>query len=256
MTSTLIVGNWKMHGTTSVASTLAAELAENEIIRDAKRDGVDVVCCPPFTALSLVGQLLAETSVKLGAQTCHYQRQGAHTGDISAEMLRDVGCSFVLVGHSERRRDHHESNDQVAAASIAAVDAGLIPVICVGETYHEHQSAMTYDVLERQIGSVCTALGSKLSSCVVAYEPVWAIGTGLAATAEHVQTTHAHIVELVRTHGVTIPVLYGGSVNASNAEELLATMHVGGLLIGGASLNISSFAAIVAAARSRGGWRR
>ncbi|MBU3742143.1 MAG: triose-phosphate isomerase [Candidatus Kapabacteria bacterium] len=253
MTKTMIVGNWKMNGTQPVARSLAEGLVNNDIIRSAHADGVQVVCCPPFTALSLVQQTIADTPIQLGGQACHHQRQGAHTGDVSAAMLRDVGCSHVLVGHSERRRDHHESDDQVVAISIAAIDAGLVPIICVGETLEEHQQGLTRNVLQRQVGILCSALGNNLSRCVLAYEPVWAIGTGLAATAEHVETTHAYIAEVTRTHGIVIPVLYGGSANASNAEELLSSEHVNGLLVGGASLDAISFAGIVAAARRKGG---
>jgi len=230
----LIAGNWKMHGTRSEAVTLAGALAKNV----ARPRGREVVVAPPFTALDAVAQAVNGTSIKLAAQHCHWEPQGAYTGEISVAMLRETGCTYVIVGHSERRQHFAETDETVAARAHAALGAGLFVIACVGETEQERERGETEDVLRRQI-SVLEAD----DNLVVAYEPVWAIGTGRTATAEIAQESHAFVKSLLE-----VPVLYGGSVKPENAAELLSQPAVDGALVGGASLDLDSFTEICRAA--------
>jgi len=240
----LIAGNWKMH----MLRAPAVELAQG-VAAGAQGLGCDLLVCPPFTAIEPVARALQGTAVAVGGQDCHTQVQGAHTGDVSAAMLRDAGASWVILGHSERRQHHGESDELVREKVQAAVAAGLTPIVCVGETETQRASRQETDVVGWQLaGSL-----PKPFDGVVAYEPVWAIGTGLTATEQDVATMHAFIREaLVRQLGAAgqgIRILYGGSMRAANAASLLAVPHVGGGLIGGASLKAEDFLAIARAAQ-------
>lgn len=240
----MIVGNWKMHGLTADALALAHGVA-------AGTAGLacDLLLCPPFVHVAAVAQALAGSGVPVGGQDCHQAKQGAHTGDVSASMLRDAGASWVILGHSERRQNHGETDELVREKVLAAVAAGLTPIVCVGETADQRARGEETDVVGWQIaGSL-----PKPFTGVVSYEPVWAIGTGQTATERDVAVMHAFIRdELVRQFGSAgeeIPLLYGGSVRAANARSLLAVPHVGGALVGGASLKADEFLAIARAAK-------
>ena len=229
----LIAGNWKMNG-------LAASLDELRSIAAGRPDNVDALVCVPATLLERASRI---DGVMVGAQDCHAKESGAHTGDLSAAMLRDSGASHVIVGHSERRADHNEDDATVRAKTEAALTAGLVPIVCIGETEEERARGVTNDVLARQLEGSMPEAGDEI---VVAYEPVWAIGTGRSATTHDVAEAHAHIRGTLGRNDVRI--LYGGSVKPSNAEEILALDGVDGALVGGASLKASDFLAICRAA--------
>jgi triosephosphate isomerase len=228
----LIAGNWKMFKGPVEAAAFCRELRERDLA------GVDVVVCPPFVSLAAAVTVLADTEIAVAAQNVHWEPEGAFTGEISAPMLRELGVYGAIVGHSERRQYFGETDDGVARRAAAALDAGLSVIACVGETDEERERGETEDVLRRQV-SVLEAH----ENLVVAYEPVWAIGTGKTATPEQAQEAHAFVKSLLNA-----PVLYGGSVKPENAEELLAQPDVDGALVGGASLDVDSFTAICAAA--------
>jgi len=242
----LIAGNWKMNGLRADAKQLASEIAN---LRQNQPDGAfDLLVCPPYIVMETVGTAIDNSGVFLGAQTCHTAEKGAHTGDISPVMLKDAGCSHVIVGHSERRSDHGESDADVQAQAIAANAQDLIAIICVGETEAERESGKALDVVREQvIGSVPT--GATAENTVIAYEPVWAIGTGKVATPDDVQEVHAAIREtlgdkLGQDTAKGMRILYGGSMKPQNAKELLALADVDGGLIGGAALKSEDFWAI------------
>lgn len=246
----LVAGNWKMNGT-------SASLAELRAIGHGFMSGLDAeteaLICPPATLLSRVVEILATTPVKVGGQDCHAGESGAHTGDISAEMLRDAGASHVIVGHSERRTDHGETDAMVLAKAEAAWRAGIVAIICIGETKAEREAGATLDVLSRQIEGSVPASATPANT-VIAYEPVWAIGTGLTPTAGDVAEAHAHIraklSEKLGDAAARTRILYGGSVKPSNAVELLGIENVDGALVGGASLKAADFLGIAEAYRS------
>ena len=240
----LIAGNWKMHGLSADAVALARGVAAG-----AAGLACELLVCPPFVHIPAVAQALAGSAVAVGGQDCHQAKQGAHTGDISAPMLRDAGASWVILGHSERRLNHGETDELVREKVLAAVAAGLTPIVCVGETKDQRSGGQETEVVGWQLaGSL-----PKPFTGVVAYEPVWAIGTGDTATEEDVAVMHAFIrEELVRQFGDAgqgIRILYGGSVRPANAASLLAVPNVGGALIGGASLKAEDFLAIARAAQ-------
>ena len=242
----LVAGNWKMNGLSvglEEAKLLAAHLAGASY-------KCDVMLCPPATLLAQAHWQLKGTKVALGGQDCHAAVSGAHTGDISADMVKDTGATAVIVGHSERRTNHKETDAQVSAKATAAHKAGLIAIICIGETLEERKSGKTLGVLTTQIkGSV--PAGSTATNSVIAYEPVWAIGTGLTPTTAEVAEAHAHIRdELSKVMGAEGPatrILYGGSVKGSNAVELMGVANVNGALVGGASLKADDFMGIIKA---------
>jgi triosephosphate isomerase len=243
----LIAGNWKMNGLTAQSASLA------EAIRaGADRAACELLVCPPFTQLASVARILAGSQVAVGGQDCHTEEQGAHTGDISPVMLRDAGASWVILGHSERRQNHGETDELVREKVVTATNAGLNPIVCVGETEEQRQSGRETEIVGWQIsGSLPQGFAG-----TVAYEPVWAIGTGRTATEKDVAMMHAFIrEELVRQFGAggrAIRILYGGSVKPSNAAALLAVPEVGGALVGGASLSAEDFLAIATAAPAGG----
>jgi triosephosphate isomerase (TIM) len=240
----LIAGNWKMNGllpSLTEARAIAAGLV-------AGSDKADVLLCPPFTLISAMVQALAGTTVAVGGQDCHPATAGAHTGDVSAAMLRDLGASYVIVGHSERRADHGETSALVAAKAKAAHTQGLTPIICIGETEAERDAGR---VLEVVLGQLTKSIASvPAPEFVVAYEPVWAIGTGRTPTIADVAEVHnairATLVKLDASAGAKVRILYGGSVKPTNAAELLAVPNVNGALVGGASLKATDFLGIIA----------
>jgi triosephosphate isomerase len=237
----LVAGNWKMNG-------LAASVAQlDKIIAGAAKlpAAVDILVCPPFTLLAGFAARARGTRVAIGGQDCRAEASGAHTGDIAAEMLADAHATAVIVGHSERRRDYHETDAEVRAKAMAARRAGLLPIVCVGETRAARDAGAARDVVGRQLAG---SLPDGTGDFVVAYEPVWAIGTGLTPTPKDVTDMHGFIRgQLAARFGgfsETVRILYGGSVNASNAKELLAIDNVDGALVGGASLIAEDFLAI------------
>lgn len=242
----LAAGNWKMNGTAAALDELAA-LAE--ATREAR---AEVLICPPATLLSRAADRLSASHVTLGGQDCHAATSGAHTGDVSAEMLRDAGASAVILGHSERRADHGETDAEVRAKAEAAIAAGLTAVICVGETLEDRENGKTLDVVRSQLdGSLPD--GSTGDTVVVAYEPVWAIGTGRTPTLEQIGEMHTHMrAELARRFGDEMAdatrLLYGGSVKPGNAVGIFDVENVDGGLVGGASLKAEDFLPIVRAA--------
>ncbi len=245
--TTLIAGNWKMNASGEMAVTLI-----DGLVAWPGKDGVEMLVCPPFPYLGPVGAMISESDIKLGAQTCHANASGAHTGDVAAEMLADLGCSYAIVGHSERRADHGETDADVCAKAEAALRAGLTAIVCVGETEAERDAGKTLDIVGSQVANSVPD-GATAEKLVVAYEPVWAIGTGRTPTTDEVQEVHAAIrAGLASRFGDAtaggIRLLYGGSMKPSNAAELLALADVDGGLIGGASLKAEDFTAIADAA--------
>jgi len=246
MPKVLIAGNWKMNG-------LAAELAEARAVAEALvADPAQcrVALCPPATLVAQMAWSLKGSPVEVGGQDCHADPAGAHTGDVSAEMLADAGARLVIVGHSERRADHGETDAIVRAKAEAALRAGLEPIICVGETLDERKAGRALDVVTGQVEE-SVPLGVIGHDFAVAYEPVWAIGTGLTPTLTEIAEVHAAIRRTLTRRlgaaGGVAPILYGGSVKPSNAAEILATAEVGGALVGGASLKAADFLQIVRA---------
>lgn len=238
------MGNWKMNGLlASNASLLAGLRASSDLA-----DGREVAVCVPFPYLAQIGQALQGSLITFGAQDLSPHQQGAYTGDVSGDMLSDLGCSWVLVGHSERRSYHGETDQQVAHKASAALAAGLTPVVCIGETLAEQEAGHTLGVVARQLAPIL-ALGERaVASMVVAYEPIWAIGTGLTATPQQAQDVHAAIRASLASVGAGhVRILYGGSVNASNAVSLFSMSDIDGALVGGASLVSEEFLRIVAA---------
>ncbi|MCW9035297.1 MAG: triose-phosphate isomerase [Rhodospirillales bacterium] len=239
----LIAGNWKMNGLSGDGFELAEALVDG--MADVETPAYDMLICPPFTLIGGIAALLDDSAIALGAQDCHAAEKGAHTGDISAAMLADAGCDFVIVGHSERRTDHGEDDATVKAKAEAAQGADLIAVVCIGETEAQRDAGETLDVVCRQIqGSVPG--NSIAANTVVAYEPVWAIGTGRTPTNDEVQEVHAEIrKEISGLLGEEVAqgmrLLYGGSMKPGNAKDLLALADVDGGLIGGASLKAEDF---------------
>ena len=228
----LIAGNWKMYKGPAEAAEFCLGL------REAELEGVDVVVCPPYVSLAVAVQLLAGTEIAVAAQNVHWEPEGAFTGEISVSMLRELGVYGTIVGHSERRQLFGETDDTTAERARAALAGGLFVIACVGETEEERERGETEAVLRRQVSAF-----EADENLVVAYEPVWAIGTGKTATPEMAQEAHAFVKTLL-----DVPVLYGGSVKPENAAELLAQLDVDGALVGGASLDVESFAAICEAA--------
>jgi triosephosphate isomerase len=243
----LVAGNWKMNGTSASLPELAA--IGNGFARGLEAE-VDALICVPSTLLWRASEMLHRGPVKSGGQDCHAKESGAHTGEVSAEMLKDAGASYVIVGHSERRTDNGESDQIVHAKAEAAWRAGIIAIICIGETKDEREQGRTLDVLTRQIAGSVPASATH-ATVVIAYEPVWAIGTGLTPSVDDVVEAHAHIrTQLANVMGDEARrtrILYGGSVKPSNARELLSVANVDGALVGGASLKAADFLGIAEA---------
>ncbi|MEO0568413.1 MAG: triose-phosphate isomerase [Pseudomonadota bacterium] len=241
----LVAGNWKMNG-------LRQQLSELDALYKAKSDAsVGILICTPATLIESAAALMAPGAVKIGGQDCHANIAGAHTGDVSAEMLADAGATAVIVGHSERREDHGESSDMVRAKAVAAHRAGLTAIICVGETLAQREAKNTLDIIGGQMAASLPD-GCNRENTIVAYEPVWAIGTGKVASTKEIAQIHNFVRErLIRRFGeedgAEISLLYGGSVKASNATDIFATDNVDGALVGGASLAADDFLPIIKA---------
>lgn len=246
-----IIGNWKMHGSRDLAWKLGLDLHQH-VAANTKSD-VTMVLCPPFLYVPLLQDFLArhQSPIGLGAQDCHAETTGAFTGNVSAPMLADIGCGFVIVGHSERRQQYAETDALIAKKIHAAQVAGLVPVLCIGETLTERQAGTTNAVLSQQLAGCLTPLPDA-ARLIVAYEPVWAIGTGLNASTDEIALAHTHIRHELGRHlgtpGQKIAILYGGSVKPNNAAATLATPGVDGVLVGGASLQFADFRDIYNAA--------
>ncbi len=245
----LVAGNWKMHGNRADAAALVGEL----LTRDPGGGAADVVVCPPFVHLADVAGQLGGSRIALGAQDACAEDAGAHTGEISAAMLADIGCRYVIVGHSERRAMYGDDDGLVARKFAAVRRHGMVPILCVGESLAERERNATAEVVLRQLDAVLSASGvGAFGTAIIAYEPVWAIGTGRTATPRQAQDVHAlirgRIAEKDATIAASLRVLYGGSVKADNAALLFAMPDVDGGLIGGASLKSAEFAGICAAA--------
>ncbi len=242
----LIVGNWKMNGGLEANARLLADLTAG-----LGSPACDVAVCVPAPYLAQVAGLVAGKPVAVGSQDVSAHAHGAYTGETSAGMLRDFGVRFALVGHSERRQYHGETDAVVAAKAVAALDAGIVPIVCVGETLAEREAERTIEVVSRQLDAALDALGDRAAGMVLAYEPVWAIGTGKTASPEQAQAVHAALRSQLRAtspEAGEVHILYGGSMNAANASELLSQADIDGGLIGGASLKAPDFLKIVNAA--------
>lgn len=244
----LVAGNWKLNGTRQSVAELAAAVCSG-----ATHEGTDVLVCPTYVHLADVAGIVSKASVGLGAQDCAAQTDGAFTGEVSADMLREAGCEYVIVGHSERRAMFGDSDDVVAAKCIAAQQAGLLPIFCVGETLEEREADQVEHVIGRQLDALLAVAGVEaFTHLVVAYEPVWAIGTGKTASPEQAQAVHALIREKIRALDAEVAdnlrILYGGSVKPDNAGTLFAQADIDGGLIGGAALDADSFLSICEAA--------
>jgi triosephosphate isomerase len=240
----LAAGNWKMNGTSPALAEVAALCAAHPA------PACEMLLCPPATLVAAMAQAARGTALKVGGQDCHAAPSGAHTGDIAAAMLADAGAAYVILGHSERRTNHAETDAQVRAKALAAHAAGLTAIVCIGETEAERDAGATLDVIGRQLAGSLPD-GATAASSVIAYEPVWAIGTGRTPTLDQIAEVHAFLrARLVARFGADghgFRILYGGSVKPSNAAEIFAVPHVDGALVGGASLKAADFGAIVAA---------
>ncbi len=243
----LIVGNWKLNKTiretVSLITLLKRQLSEVQ--------SVEIAVCPPFTALSDASEILVDSNIRLGAQDLFWEERGAFTGEVSASLLKDVGADFVIIGHSERRQFFHETNELVNKKTKSALNAGLIPVVCVGETLEEREHGKTFKVIEQQLGGCFAHFSTdEMGKAVIAYEPVWAIGTGKVATPAQAEDVHAFIrKEISKLSGEEIArnlrILYGGSVKPDNIASLMNEVDIDGALVGGASLEADGFSQIV-----------
>ena len=240
----LAAGNWKMNGTAASLAEVAALIAAHPA------PGCEMLLCPPATLLAQMNYAARGSVLALGGQDCHAKASGAHTGDVSAAMLKDAGAAYVILGHSERRADHAEGDALVQAKAVAALAAGLVPIVCIGETEAQRDAGETLAVIGGQLDGSVPA-GSTAATLVVAYEPVWAIGTGRTPTIPQIAEVHAflrdRLTTLIGAEAAGVRILYGGSVKPSNAAEIFAVPHVDGALVGGASLKAADFGAIVAA---------
>ena len=252
MRKNLIAGNWKMNTLKSSASVLASEIAAGA------GEDIEVVLFPPFVFLDRVLEAVKGCPVEIGAQNVFYESLGAYTGEVSVAMLKDIGCSHVLVGHSERRRLLGETDGIINRKIKQALSGGLVPVFCIGETQGEREAGKTEETLNRQIVYGLEGIGGiEIESVVIAYEPVWAIGSGISASADQAEEVHRFIRSVVGRFGggrssLSVRILYGGSVNPSNAACLLSQEDIDGVLVGGASLSAGTFCEIIRAARSAG----
>lgn len=248
----LVAGNWKMNGLKDDAEALAAAL-KIRVAEAGSTLGCELAVCPPSPLIPVVGDVLFDSPVAFGAQDCHTEQKGAHTGDVSAWLLADLGCQYVIVGHSERRQNHCESSELVNAKATAAHAAGLTSIVCVGETLAQYEAGDTLAMVERQVRESLPQ-GASATNLVVAYEPVWAIGSGLTPTTDDITKVHAHIRAVLAAalgkgdDAAGVRLLYGGSVKPGNAADILAIDNVDGALVGGASLKVEDFLAIATAA--------
>jgi triosephosphate isomerase len=248
----IVIGNWKMNGLQADGLARVRTLRA----REAAMAGAGMLgICPPATLLAAIEAVLAGSTILLGGQDCSSEARGAHTGDLSAAMLADVGCHLVIVGHSERRHGHGESDALVRAKAAAALAAGMMPIVCVGETEAEWQDGRTLEVLDGQLEASLPESASA-ANLILAYEPVWAIGTGRTPSQEDIAKTHAHLrtrLASLVAGGAEVGLLYGGSVKAGNARDIMAIAEVDGVLVGGASLDADEFLAIYSAGQAARG---
>ena len=241
----LIAGNWKMNKTPSQTK----KYIEQFLSQNLKRENREILLCPPFTSLRVAHQMLEGSSIKLGAQNCYYEKSGAFTGEISLEMIRELGCEYVIVGHSERRHIFGEEDELINKKVTACLEEGIRPILCVGEKLEDREAGMTFKVVETQLRLALSGVEEHTDKIDIAYEPVWAIGTGVPATPEDAVAVHRFIKEVLKelnpaNEGGT-RVLYGGSVKPGNAGDFMKHPEIEGLLVGGASLDPESFAEIV-----------
>lgn len=246
MLKPLIAGNWKMNNTIPQGVDLVMKL--RELVRGV--DAVEVLVAPPHTSLHHISLLLADSPIRLAAQNMHWEKSGAYTGEVSATMLADVGCRYVIVGHSERRSLFGETDEMVKKKARAAIGAGLKPIVCVGETLDEREEGSAMARITTQVRGALEGLGGAIREVTVAYEPVWAIGTGRTATPEQAEEVHNHIRELLFEMGEAdavkgVRIIYGGSVKPDNIDSLMAQPNIDGALVGGASLKAEDFARII-----------
>lgn len=242
----VIAGNWKMNGTIEDSKVRVDGI--KEFLRNSKKDA-EVVVCVPFTLLGNVVTNAKGSNIHVGAQDCHFNKSGAYTGDVSSSMVKEIGCSHVILGHSERRANHHETNEVVKSKVSSAIENKLIAILCVGESLEEKQSGKTIDVVQEQIKNSLSDT-SNTENTIIAYEPIWAIGTGLTPTTEEIANVHADIRKFLASlkgddFANKMRILYGGSLNPSNAKEILSIVDVDGGLIGGASLKAEDFCKII-----------
>ena len=244
----IIAGNWKMHNNISESQNLVTKLVNGLNNQNINRE---VIICPPFTSLTEVSNLLSGTKIELGAQNMHFENKGAFTGEISADMLKSIGCKYVILGHSERRNIFGETDELINRKIKQALISELTPIFCMGETLEQREDGITNDVIKKQISEGMKGLSEEdVNKIIIAYEPIWAIGTGKTATPEQAQEVHKFIRSLLRENfsensSQNIPVLYGGSVKPDNAEDLLAKEDIDGVLVGGACLDVDSFISII-----------
>ncbi|MCX5702942.1 MAG: triose-phosphate isomerase [Candidatus Omnitrophica bacterium] len=249
MRKTIIAGNWKMYKTITEAIELVNGLKREFFKLDNQK--IDIVLCPPFTALSEVSEVIVDSDIQLGAQDVYWQEEGAFTGEVSPGMLKDAGCQFVIIGHSERRQYFGESNETVNKKTKAALSGGLIPIVCVGETLAQREGNKAFEVLDDHIKNGLRGIGQEdILKIVIAYEPVWAIGTGKTATPQEAQEAQKYIRDLLKKEynkdiADNIRIQYGGSVKPENIIELMEQPDVDGALVGGASLTVEAFSSIV-----------
>lgn len=251
MKKMLIAGNWKMNLNSSDAKSLINEISKAiKFMGDLK---LEVLVCPPYTSIPAVISESNKSEISVGAQNCHFENSGAFTGEVSVDMIKDLGCSFVITGHSERRTIFCENDQTINKKASAVLSNGLSPIICIGETLEERNSGRTFEVLDRQLEIGLKDLNQLCAEkIVIAYEPVWAIGTGVSATIEQVDEAHNwirnYLTELMGGTGKVTAILYGGSLNPNNAMDILSLDNVNGGLIGGASLKCDSFVSIIESA--------
>ena len=243
----IVAGNWKMYKIRSEA----ADLVNGILPAVSKNNYCEVVVCPPFTALQTVANIVKGTKLGLGAQNCHFEDSGAFTGEVSPLMLKDIGCKYVIIGHSERRTKFGETDESINKKLKALYKHQLLPILCCGETLEERESKRLYEVVQRQIrGGLADIPSEKMPTTVIAYEPVWAIGTGRTATPEQAQDMHAFIRKILadmfdKSTADNIRIQYGGSVNAGNVKQLMAQPDIDGALVGGASLEPEKFIPLI-----------
>jgi triosephosphate isomerase (TIM) len=247
-----VAGNWKMNLNRAQGTELASALAS----KAGKYADVEIAICPPNTYLEAVRGVLGRSTIGLGAQNCYYEAKGAFTGEVSPQMLVDVGCKYVILGHSERRHIFKESNQDVNKKVVAALGVGLTPIVCLGELLEERRAGKTLAIVTEQLdGSLTGLTAEQVGKIVIAYEPVWAIGTGIVATPEQAEEVHSDLRRLLQSRynpqiASQVRIQYGGSVNAENATSLLSQPNIDGALVGGASLKADSFLGIIEAART------
>ncbi len=242
----VVVGNWKMHGRLTSGLVLARDVAA--MAENAKPLDFDIVLCPPSPLIWPISEAVMGSHIALGGQDCHFATHGAYTGDVSAAMLADLGCRYVIVGHSERRAQHGETDDTVSRKAQAAQLAGLTAIVCVGETAAQLQAGATADIIEKQVKASMPDK-CRMSSLIIAYEPVWAIGTGQQPTPSEIAAVHRVIRQAIGPAGEAVQVLYGGSVSPGNAGSIMAEPEVDGVLVGSASLAAEGFWAIAETCR-------